>query len=313
MEGRSLRYEKKVDLAKLFLGKNNVHLMTRLFARKAELAQSRVTSVNELLAKAHGMKIDSVSVFTNSSVLVWDTDNPKSDCGKTYGRALNVLPGPNTVNAENRVLRITHGDLFCHILNQGLFEASRAGADFVLIISAEAIDYLTVETMVEVLAAAYLEALVVGVAIHEFRASMLAGFVENTFCLWSLKHLVSVGGFDLCGNRPLDSSPLSQSDKLPETMVHLRELTIEEIIPIVRMMQVYGRTYGHIIAPVIPSGLTAVAKYTPPNTTKDPEWAERHARKVKTKRERQEWILALMGLEPVDLYNMILPQYRDQK
>ena len=289
------------------LNRNPVGLVLRTYATKSEDVPKRVEAIRKFVEKAKGIQIDGKQVFRQIDVLVWeDARFADADCGLTF----EALKGDATVVANASVHRFNYGDLFCGVLNYAVAKQIRAGIDYTLIASTEALSYFTVETLQEMFKAAESGAKAVGVAINELTDSVLAGRLANMMCLWHNVSLMSVGGFDLRAAKPVDDKSAHyvrgwSSEKQANTFYHLAG--VEEVIPLARLVEVYGSC----LAPIMPTG-DGVKQYQVPDPATQCELWERHIAKMGTKAERQGALLASIGCDLSYLKGGVMLQYRSK-
>jgi hypothetical protein len=145
----------------------------------------------------------------------------KHDCGNTAA----ALRSRFALLAEtsNVLVLEADGHHSCGVLNAGVLEAEKCGSTHATIISGKAMGYFTPEvwTKIEEVFDAYPDLGAVGVATDELREIVLAGRLQNTFLNWNISRLQEVGLFD-------------------------SETGVEEMAPLIRMCQKYGRCLGTI-------------------------------------------------------------------
>lgn len=210
------------------------------------------------------------------------------DCGELAG-ALKRNPSIGAREGVH-VEEVKHGDLFCEILNYGMAKQARLGCEYSVVLSPDAGSYLTEETMAAILAAASKGALAVGVAINELAPSIRQGRLANTFCLWHIQSLQVVGGFDSMSSKPSNGDiAFFLHDKVQEKDVSYQLAGVEEVVPLARMV----RLYGPCLAAVEPQG--GPAAYEVPDPVTQPDLYERHLGKLGTKLQRQIVQLGFAG------------------
>ncbi len=275
---------------------NSIGVVTRCFARTKKDVDLRVQSVQKLLARLELVRVCNLTPFSRYDVMVWNTDDPKSDCGDTYPAMRRGIHNLIT----QKVTEVKVGGLFDHILNVGLVKQLAAGMRYTLVISSEAGGYITNETLTEMVRALMKGALVVGVAINEYCDNILGGMIENTAAIWDNQALLAVGGMD--ATLPVQRETL---DRLRDDLGYDPE-TIEEIRPIVRLIRTY--TDQHVIASVLPSG-DGVPSYTPLRNSDDVELLCRQRDKARTKLARQSFALEMNQMTMEELQAAILPGF----
>lgn len=291
------------------VNREGIGALMRVHAHDESLVAGRVvltTKAVEHLTGLTGPK--GQSAFRKIIILVWSdprfvNQGNKSDCGLT-AEALRSAMSHEIGQKVVTVLEIKHGDLFCSVLNRGCGELLRSGMDWSLVVSPEAVNYLTQETFDAVVKAAAKGAHVVGVAIHELFESILErGRIANTLALWHTMSLIEQGGFDaLAASRPDDrTTSFLRGLESGGSQVFYRLTGVEEVIPAARLVD----TFGPCIAVVAPRG-EGVAPYTLPQ---DPENLVRHIAKMATKEGRQDAHLARAGFHSSILENGVM--FRD--
>lgn len=268
-----------------------IGLILRVFSPKVEQVANNVALVRGMVEKAI-----EVSVFDRIDILIpADSRFDDSDCGKTAPALRKEFSGASDLIF---ISEVTRGDIFCGLLNYGVAFQSRHGIDYSMIMSFGVQSYATPETFSAMLKAVEDGALVVGVAVDELSESIIDGRIANTFAMWHNISLLSVGGFDLRAAKPRKDDRLAkylrgwsreQEDKIGNGEVFYHFAGVEEIIPLIRMTD----TFGKCIASIVPQG--AVKEWIAPNPVEDPEGYARHIKKLGTKFERQAAFAALEG------------------
>jgi hypothetical protein len=181
--------------------------------------------------------------------------------------------------------------LFCSILNYGVALQSRAGCDYSVIASAEANAYWESDVPASMVRLAGHGARAIGVAINELTASVKAGRIANTMAMWRNIDLISVGGFDMRAAKPKnDREAHYMKGAGPDGVERYYHLGgVEEVIPLARMVDVFGPCIG-----VIESEDSSL-RYVAPNPVLDPEGYLRYMSKFGTKSERQMAHLVAIG------------------
>ncbi len=177
-------------------------LLLRVYAKTPE-------DVNKIVERAITNVILAVNldIFSNIIVLV-----PKDyDCGMTAKTLSNKL---QEQNIKGIVFEIP-GHHSSEALNETLSEFHWT-IDNVVIISGKAMPYLTAANMNAADEAFSAGAMVVGVVVNELENIILSGRVQNTFAVWKLEELLSLGGFQT-------------------------NLDVEEIDPLVKLIQINGK------------------------------------------------------------------------
>ncbi len=204
-------------------------------------------------------------------LLVWnpqDEDHKgQGDCGQTAAALKAEIP-------DAFVVEIKEGDKFVYILNAGLRLQADKGVTHTMILSKEAVSYLTPSTFAKMLAAFGKGAMVAGVHMpRELGNSVLEGRIANTCAVWDVEALLLSGCFD----------PYSRSLANGEAE---RPAGVEEIIPLIRLV----RHYGKCIAPIVSDAEGAAYKL--PTREEDPEEWARQEKKFGSKLPRQQEMAA---------------------
>ncbi|MDD5071745.1 MAG: hypothetical protein PHQ42_03350 [Patescibacteria group bacterium] len=288
-----------------FLARKKVGLILRVYAHEEDRIPTRVEMIEKAIAAARKATVDGRALIKRIDVLVWcDKNYADSDCGQTAAILREKFSGEKDLF----ISEVSHGDIFCGILNYGIVHQLRHGVDYSIIASAEAFSYMTPETMAAMVNAACSGALAIGVAINELTDSILAGRIANTFAMWHNESLMTVGGFDLRAAKPVNETLAHfmrgwNPKKNENVFYHLAG--VEEVIPLARMAE----TFGPCIAPIFTQG-EGVQQYQAPDPAKDPELWQRHVAKMGTKLERQCALLASIGVDPSFLKGGVMPEYR---
>ncbi len=287
---------------KIFLGNNKFGLIVRTFS-DLEGVQKRADSVKNLIEKALKIKAEGGNVFSRIDILVWaDSEFKESDCGETAETLKKVISFENVF-----VHNVEQGDLFCSLLNQGIFIQTRNGIDYSMIISPEAESYFNNKTVGDMIEAVQKGALATGVAIDELADSVMEGRLANTFAMWNNKALRTVRGFDLLAAKSKDdnSAPCLKSWNEDNGFTSYPLAGVEEVIPLAKMVELYGPC----IAPILPTG-EGVERYKTPDSRMEPELWKRHESKIATKTERQVALLAQTGFTLSFLKGGVMEEYR---
>ncbi len=279
--------------------KKRFGLVLRTFATKAEDVPKRIQAVEQMVARAMDLKI-----FARIDVLVWaDARYNDSDCGSTFTA---LAKNSALIQSNVRIHNFEKGDPFCGILNYGVALQMRDRIDYTMIASTEVMQCLNDTNMKAMLGALEDGARATGIAINELTESVLVGRLANTMCMWDNVSLMSVGGFDLRAAKPANDKVaryMRGSSEGKEVFYHLAG--VEEIIPLARMVDIYGPC----IAPILPSG---DAHYQAPDPVSQPELYKRHVSKMGTKHERMAALISSVGYDLSYLAGGVMPKYRNQ-
>ena len=286
-----------------------IGLILRVFSPRPDLIESNVASVKSAVDRAlTGAPFRRVDILISADSRFGD-----SDCGgtafalrRTFGQA---RPGYRSVF----VSEVTKGDIYCGLLNYGIATQVRHGVDYSVILSSGVQSYATPETFGAMGEAAGNGARVIGVVVDELSESIRAGRIANTFAMWHNVSLMAVGGFDLRAAKPRKDDRLArylrgwsreQKEKDGNGEVFYNFAGVEEIIPLVRLID----TYGPCIAPIVPQG--AVKQWVTPDPVSNPEGYARHLKKLGTKFERQAAFAAMERVDLSFLKGGVMPEYR---
>lgn len=274
-----------------FFASEGIGALMRVHAAKESDVASRVALARAAVDRLASFKAGARAAVKQVIILVWaDPSYPgKSDCGKTAEALKEALHDAIEQNYV-RIDIVERGDLFCSILNRGCAQLLRNGIDWGMILSPEAVSYLTNETFDAMIATACDGVRAVGVGLTElFESIMERGRIANTLALWHLESLAEVGGFDLAAAHRHDDRDTpylkGRDEKGVERFYALAG--VEEVIPLARLVD----TFGSCIGVVEPRG-GGVQRYVRPI---DPELLARYLAKMATKEGRQEGHLIRAG------------------
>jgi hypothetical protein len=232
------------------------------------------------IAKASSLMIGGKKVFSEILVLIASDPNyPDCDCGETAAALRHE--GDKALNIDIR--EVKRGDLFCGALNYGMMYLARKRIDYATVMSHGVTDYLSVSVMEQTIEAITRGALVVGVVINELSQSIKEGRVANTLATFDVEALGSVGLFDLRASQPRKNDPTAEYVRgwnAEKGDVFYPRAGVEEIIPLLRLV----RMYGPCIAPIVPIGMP---EWRTPDPVTDPEGYRREIAKMATKELRQ--------------------------
>ncbi len=267
------------------LHQKRLGLILRVFSPKPELVEKTVRQTLDVVGQAKSLSINEKSVFSRIDVLVSADDRyGDTDCGDTYQALVQQLGESHPRDAH--VSEVRYGDIFCGMLNYGIAHQMRDRIDYTMVLSIGVKDYLTEENLRAMLEALEAGAKVTGLAISELAPSILDGRIANTAAIWHNESLMTAGGFDLRAAKPLRDDRLASYVRGWSTEkgeVFYNSAGVEEIIPIVRMVKLFGPC----IAPILPvtGALWEVSN--------DPDVQKREQAKLGTKYERQmRWCVA---------------------
>ncbi len=283
-------------------------LVLRTFSSKPENVIHRVNQVVETIKKAEKISRDGQSFFSRIDVLVWsDSRFDDADCGLTARSLRDELYKQKKVF----VSEVKNGDLYCTLLNYGIAKQLRDRVDYSVIMSSEAESYLNQETIDKMLQAIDQKARAIGVEVDELTPLVREGRLANTFCCWHNVSLMSVGGFDLHAAKlpPVKDNEETSSSKQAYVEGHhekhgkvFYQLSgTEEIIPLVRLIEIYGKC----LASITPIG-EGEKKYRIPDPKTNSELYLRHIAKMATKLKRQAVMLDSVNKKPSWLKNGLI-------
>lgn len=299
---RSKVYQLEKQMLTSFLSRKRIGLLLRVFSPKSDLKDQTVEQILDVLARAHQVRLEGQLLFSRIDVLVSADDRyGDTDCGGTAKAVRDHLE--EEIREEYRwqqehdsiatsekikivIREVKNGDIFCGMLNYGVAKQMRDRIDYTMILSIGAREYLTAKNMEAMLLALAAGAKVTGLAITELAPSIMEGRIANTCAIWDNIDLMTVGGFDLRAAKALKDDRLVDyvrgwSEEKGE--VFYAASGVEEIIPLVRMIKLFGAC----IAPIMP--LTG-ARW---EVSKDPDVQKREQSKLGTKYERQmRWVVA---------------------
>ncbi len=263
---------------KKWIKNNPVGFLIRTFATKKEQVEKRSELTVNIVEKMMATKVAGQKVFAGGNVLIFADKHfgDRADCGQ-------MLPAlTETIKHEAVVVEeCHHGDLFCGLGNLGLVRTANRGFKWMFAISPEAASYMNEKNMTKLVEAAMNGAKAIGLAINELQSSIFEGCITNTFAMWNVEALFTVGGYDLMAAMADDPNHANwkrgwDSEK---GFVFYPSQGVEEIPALCRMIKVYGQC----IATILPSQANR-AKYKLPT---NPALLERHIAKMSAKYARQ--------------------------
>lgn len=285
--------------------------LLRVFAKKPEFVAGAIEQTLALAEKFATITVDGQPVVRRIEVLVpRDESYADVDCGETASALRTAIDTLSWAKGRVFVSEVRHGDLFCGILNYGMARLLRAGCDYGIVASKEAGSYFNQETAEAMVTAAASGARAIGLAITELEQSIMEGRIANTMGMWHIESLMQVGGFDLRSAKPKKNNVIIHRvqawDKSRDEPSWAYDLAgVEEIIPLVRLVQ----TFGPCIAPILPQGAGA-QRYIVPNPVDDRAGYERHVNKMGTKRERQTYFANSEGADLTYLKGGVMATYQ---
>lgn len=288
-----------------FLARRGVGLILRTFATKPEDVAARVKQVRELVDTVGGIRIAGTPVLKRIDVPVFADKRfgSRADCGDTA----DALKQEFRFDSLVTIHVVAHGDLFCGLLNFGVAQQLRHRVDYSLIMSSEARSYCNQETIEALLSAMMKGAKASGVAINELTDSIMKGRLANTFAMWDNMALLTVGGFDLRAAMPVDDRAAHHVRGVIEGEdVYYAIAGVEEVIPLARLVEVYGPC----IAPIRSRGDGVQVYQVPDQETQRELWG-RHTKKMGTKLQRQLAHLFAIRMDPSILEYGVMDGYRE--
>lgn len=288
-----------------FLANNNFGMILRTYATRKNDVSNRVAMIKKVVRATHNAFVDGKQLVKRIDILVWtDKDFPESDCGETAATLQKKFAKEKNVF----ISEFPHGDIFCSILNGGVYRAGQNGIRYSIIISPEAYSYVTSEIFSDIVEAARDGALAIGVAIDELEDSVLDGRIANTFAVWNNQALASVGLFDLDAAKPFNEHVahyLRGWDRESEENVYYHLAGVEEMIPLARLID----EYGPCVAPILPRG-NGFRRYKAPDSRRHPYLYAKHIQKMETKLERQTALLASINVDISYLEGGVMSKYK---
>lgn len=291
---------------KELLSRDKIGLLLRVYATEERLIPERIEMVKKLISRAMLIRVAGLRVISRVDVVVWN--NPlykdRADCGKTYDAMKDVFAH---WGVTTEVHHLTSGDLFCSALSFGVMQQAVHGCDYTVIASAEALSYMTDETMENVVKAAADGARAVGVAISELTPSVMRGRLANTFCMWHNVSLAQVGMFDKRAEMMQEPEHGEWAHGWEPTKgpVKYPKSGVEEILPLCRMW----REFGECTASVLPAGEGVQHYQMPDPATNRVEW-DRQQAKWLTKEARQISLAESAGFKISAVEGAVMEQYR---
>jgi hypothetical protein len=244
-------------------------------------------------------------VIKQVDIMVWEDENNfpgQVDCGQ-------LAPALRTHFSDQKHIRVrsvTHGDIFCCVLNRAVAIQAQSGCRYSIIASPEANSYWNKHIVGNMVQAAKDGALAIGVAINELQESILQGRIANTFAMWHNLSLLTVGGFDLRAAKPpnVQEAHFMQGWHKDDGTVYYHLAGVEEMIPLARLV----RYHGACTASIMPTDSNGEPQWY--ELPQDTELLRRHHQKMGTKFERQCAFLATENVDPSFLMGGVMPQYR---
>lgn len=315
---------------KSFLATRNAGAIIRVFCKKREEIFDKTRRVWALVKAIEKSAVDMGNFMTTNfvkriDIVVWadnkylEKGKPAADCGGTADELRGIFKNRDNVFVHE----FRDGDLFCDLLNYGVYLQIRHACDYSMIVSPESHEYVTPETMGSIVDALSNGALVAGVAISEITQSILEGRIANAFSVWHNATLHKAGYFDskLAG-KPIDDDVAMFARGWSEDVkdyVYYPINGVEEMGPLGEMHKMFAdpldmtKCLRPFIAPILPSG-EGVKRYFVPDPVKNPELWKRHVEKIDTKYPRQFFHLKKNGIaSPLLLKGAVMPEYRNQK
>lgn len=278
-------------------------MVIRVFAKTPDQVEGNAKLALAAANKAETLCVGEKPLYKKILILVpADPNYPDCDCGETAAYLRRFVMRTSRIE----VREVSHGDLFCGVLNYGLARLTRAGCDYMTVLSPGASGYLSVEEMLRAADAFDKGAKVAGVALDELAESVLAGRIANTFATWDTVALATVGGFDLRASQPRRNDPTAlyaHGVDADGKDVFYPQAGVEEILPLTRLVKLFGKC----LAPMRP---LAVSTWVVPDPVTDPEGALRHKKKLGTKFERQLFHAAYLGTDFSVLRSGVMDDYR---
>lgn len=290
----------------MLLDRKRIGAVLRGFSNKPEAVPATVANLIKAARAIQAISINGKGFDCVDIVLPMDDQFGDNDCGHTLQPLLHAIP--DDLKGFVHVDPVQQGDIFVGLLNGAIMRQTRHRIDFTFIISHGVADYVTNENVSAMVDAFENEALVTGIAIAELTESIMHGRIANTFAAWDNAALGTVGLFDARARKPRKDDKLVHhmrswdKNKEGETFYHLAG--VEEIIPLVRMVELYGPC----IAPILPGSNNK--QWVRPDPVKDPEGFEREMKKMGTKSERQAAFAAMVGADLSFLKGGVMPNYR---
>lgn len=272
-------------------GTIKIGLNLRVYAPKPELVEKVVADTMAVVERASTMELFGRPVIEYVNLLVQsDKRFVDCDCGKTVAALEHEIGGrANHVNGLIvGLVEFTSGDLYVGANNEGVQYCEGAGMTHAMFLSAGLLDYFVPANMALVIEALECGALATGVAMEPFVDSVMAGRLLDTFDVWQIQSLKSVGGFDLLAAQPRKSEIKGISQlyyKEGNDWVYTYA-GVEEMVPLIRLV----RKYGTCIAPIMPAvkGEWKISD--------DPEVRERERKKILSKEGRQKRVSDVEGV-----------------
>lgn len=281
--------------------KDSIGVIIRCFSKTPDQVDAQVEAVRKTIEKINHLRIPEAGFFKIDVVIPVNQDFVDVDCGFTKPAVVEMLKEQNY--QLDVMVKTTAADLFCGLLNRAMYTQAILGCSHSLVLSTGCNEYITDENIGAMISACFRDgALVSGLALPELEDSILKGAIANTFALWNIASLMTIGGFDLRAANAL------KVDKLQPYLrgfyngedVFYPVSGVEEIIPILRMINLYGSC----IKPVLPF---KKGKWAAPDPVTDPEGYKRHIGKMASKESRQTWMANQVGSDLSDLARGLMP------
>lgn len=275
--------------------------------RDQKIFEKNIYQTLQCVRKLQSMRVKGKEFISHIEILIPTDDSfAQKDCGLTAERLRIDIDTEELANVA--ITEVAEGDLYVSVLNYGIARLLHEQCDYGLIISKEAYRYLTQESVEDLVQAISNGARCAGIALHELSESIMRGRIINTFAVWHLMSLVSVGCFDQRNAEQRKYAPrihlLEAWDEITGFW-NYNLAGVEEIIPLVRLV----RRFGSCLAPIIPQG-APIEFLSTPNQAHDPLGYARHMQKLKTRFVRQNHCAALEHADLSVLEGGILPAYR---
>lgn len=263
----------------------SVQLVARVFAKKPDGVAEKVASLRFLIDAFKKLRDETETPVKLCLVVPVNKSFVDHDCGETLAALKEAYDSDPDISFDNSNL-----DPFCGLLNEAAALALTEGHTDMLVISPEAASNLTKDNFEMMIRARHKGAKVVGLALKELAESIRAGAIANTFALWDIVALLSVGGFDFRAANALVNDKLQafvQGTNERGEEIFYPQAGVEEIIPLILLM----RTFGRCIAPLNPKDPGSWKLPT------EPTELERHIKKMATKFTRQAGMAKLVDAD----------------
>ena len=283
-------YQKEILIMK-------IGVVLRAFAREGVSSSVTLEQVGQVLSRTNSLCHDEqlrMESYMVDVVIPVNAAHIDHDNGKTAKLLGSGLP----FHCNFRIFT-SQADLFSGIVNQAMARQLRDGCTHSLCISSSCASFITPKNLWALCYACENGAKAAGLILPGMEKFIGEGCLTNTFAMWELIPLFTVGGFDMqMANRWKDDAR-NQYRMVGEERVPLTGLEIPTIWRLINL-------FGPCIAPIIPVG---DGEWKRPDPEKDLEGVAREEAKMRSKFVRHIAVAEHFGFDLAEIKAGILPGY----